>query len=472
MSADENATQNKPSAYEEPDEERPTTAAPTVPALERELPTIQKLDRSPAPPGHDPYAALRLPTYRLFAVTFALAVIGSQSMSVAVQWELFQQTHKSITLGNLGLIQALPVILLALLAGHVSDVFSRKRVLMVTQVLLVIFPLILAFMVKYKHDWRYYIQASYAIILLNACALTFARPARSALLPGLVPKEIFTNAATWNATFFELASVAGPAIGGLIIAKINVFAALVLSAICTSVCFALTALLPDPHVTRKSEPLNMGTLVAGVRFVWRTKILLAIMTLDLFAVLLGGAVYLLPAFAEQMNVGASGFGWLRAAPSIGAITMAMLIAHLPPMKRAGRALLLAVIGFGAATVVFGFSKSFWLSLAMLFFTGAFDNISVVVRHTLVQLLTPDAMRGRVSAVNQVFIGASNELGGMESGYVAQAFSPVFSVVAGGIGAMIVTVLVAFKWPEIRRFGSLQSAQAIEESEPAQGFSVS
>jgi MFS family permease len=324
----------------------------------------------------------------------------------------------------------------------------------------------LAAMVKWHHDWPYYVHTAYLIILLNACALTFARPARSALLPGLVPKEIFTNAATWNATFFELASVAGPAIGGLIIARFSVVAAMILSAACTAVCLWLTALLPDPHVPRKPEPLNIGTLVAGVRFVWRTKILLAIMTLDLFAVLLGGAVYLLPAFAERMGVGASGFGCLRAAPSVGAITMAMLIAHLPPMKRAGRSLLLAVLGFGAATIVFGFSHSFWLSLAMLFLTGAFDNISVVVRHTLVQLLTPDNMRGRVSAVNQVFIGSSNELGGMESGYVAQAFGPVFSVVAGGIGAMIVTVLVALKWPQIRKFGSLQSAQPVEELEPA------
>jgi MFS family permease len=467
MSALEPDPQNPPAPYEQPDEERPASATPTEAALEKEVPTVRALDHSPAPLDHDPYAALRLPVYRLFSITFALAVIGSQSMSVAVQWELFQRTHKEVTLGNIGLVQALPVILLSLGAGHASDVFSRKKVLLVMQIFLVIFPLMLAAMVWWGKGWPLYVQGFYLVILLNACALTFARPARSALLPGLVPTEIFTNAATWNATFFELASVIGPALGGFVIAHISVFWALILSAATTAICFWLTTMLPDPHVERKSEPLSFATLVAGVRFVWRVKIILAILTLDLFAVLLGGAVYLLPAFAERLGVGAAGFGWLRAAPSVGAITMAMLIAHLPPMKRAGRALLLAVTGFGAATIVFGLSTSFWLSLAMLFLTGACDNISVVVRHTLVQLLTPDSMRGRVSAVNQVFIGASNELGGMESGYVGQALGPVFSVVAGGIGAILVTALVAVKWPQIRKFGSLQSAQPVEEPQPAQ-----
>jgi MFS family permease len=467
MSASDPEPPNPAVPYYLPYVERPASATPTEAALERELPTVRALDQSPAPLEHDPYAALRLPVYRLFSVTFALAVIGSQSMSVAVQWELFERTHEEITLGNIGLVQALPVILLSLVAGHASDVFSRKKVLMVMQILLVIFPLLLAGMVYWGKAWPLYVQGFYLVILLNACALTFARPARSALLPGLVPAEIFSNAATWNATFFELASVVGPALGGFVIAHISVFWALILSAATTAICFWLTSMLPDPPVARKNEPLSFATLVAGVRFVWRVKIILAILTLDLFAVLLGGAVYLLPAFAERLGVGAWGFGWLRAAPSLGAISMAMLIAHLPPMKRAGRALLLAVIGFGAATIVFGMSKSFWLSLLMLYFTGACDNISVVVRHTLVQLLTPDAMRGRVSAVNQVFIGASNELGGMESGYLGQAVGPVASVVAGGIGAIIVTILVAFKWPEVRQFGSLQSAQPVEELEPAQ-----
>jgi len=189
-------------------------------------------------------------------------------------------------------------------------------------------------------------------------------------------------------------------------------------------------------------------------------------------VLLGGATYLLPIFARDvLHVGAVGFGWLRAAPAIGAFVMALFVAHLPPMKHAGRNLLLAVTGFGLATIVFGLSTSFLLSMAMLFLTGAFDNISVVVRHTLVQVLTPDSMRGRVSAVNNVFIGASNELGGFESGQTAQWFGPFWSVVGGGIGTILVVILVAAIWPQVRRFGSLADAKPIEEPEP-RGFEVS
>src|SRR5439155_20270666 len=218
--------------------------------------------------------------------------------------------------------------------------------------------------------------------------------------------------------------------------------------------------------TKHEEP-GFRSLLAGVSFVFKRKLLLATMTLDLFAVLLGGAVYLLPIFAKDiLHVGATGFGWLRAAPSFGAVTMALVLAHRPPMQRAGRALLLAVAGFGIATIIFGLSKDFWLSFAMLVLTGAFDNISVVVRHTLVQMLTPDAMRGRVSAVNQVFIGSSNELGGLESGLTAAWWGPVASVVVGGIGTLVTVLLVAFYSPGLRRFGRLDEARA-EPLEPAE-----
>jgi MFS family permease len=447
-----------PPAYEPPSEDRPATAAPTEGQVEREMPTVHALDYSPGPAKHDPYAAIRMPVFQLFIGNYWLAVIGSQVMAVAVQWAFYQRTGKALTLGILGAVQALPVITLALFAGHVADVFSRKRVLMVTQIVLVAAPVALAALLRYGGTGVHFMALAYGIVLINAIALTFARPARSALLPQLVSKEVFANAVTWNASGFELASMIGPAIGGFIIARWSTAAALIFSAICTAVCLYLTALLPDYKAASHGEPLNFGTLVAGVRFVWRTELVLATLTLDLFAVLLGGATFLLPVFARDiLHVGPVGFGWLRAAPSLGALTMAMLIAHLPPMKRAGRTLLIAVAGFGAATIVFGMSRSFWLCMLMLYFTGAFDNVSVVVRHTLVQLLTPDAMRGRVSAVNQVFIGASNELGGFESGLTAAAFGPFWSVVGGGIGTILVVVWTAFQWPQIRRFGSLHDA---------------
>jgi MFS family permease len=205
--------------------------------------------------------------------------------------------------------------------------------------------------------------------------------------------------------------------------------------------------------------------MAGVKFVFDHQIILAIITLDLFAVLLGGATYLLPIYASDLlHVGVTGFGWLRAAPAIGALMMALAAAHAPPSRRAGRALLWAVVGFGLATIVFGVSRSFWLSMLMLFLTGVTDNISVIVRHTLVQVLTPDEMRGRVSAVNNIFVGASNELGGFESGLTARLFGPVISVVGGGIGTIVVVILTAIVWPEVARFGSLAEAQVLKANE--------
>jgi MFS family permease len=219
------------------------------------------------------------------------------------------------------------------------------------------------------------------------------------------------------------------------------------------------ALLRAKQEKAPDRSLSLQALLMGARFAWRQRLLLTTISLDLFAVLLGGAVYLLPVYARDiLAVGERGLGWLRSAPALGSLCMAMLLAHLPPMRRAGRNLLLAVAGFGLATVVFGFSKSFWLSWAMLFLTGLFDNVSVVVRHTLQQLLTPDDMRGRVSAVTSIFIGSSNELGGFESGLVARVFSPVVSVVSGGIGTLCVVAITALASPALRRFGSMASVR--------------
>jgi MFS family permease len=344
----------------------------------------------------------------------------------------------------------------------------------------------------------------YAVILLNAVTLTFARPARSAILPQLVPGKMFNNAVTWNATIFETSSMIGPGIGGLILGKGGAASAYIFNAAMLVACAVLTTQFPDVAIRRWKDPEQRDTptgaaapdpnirleyeprgdppetgvftaLWAGVAFVFSSRLLLATMTLDLFAVLLGGAMYLLPVFASDiLKVGAVGYGWLRMAPSVGAIGMALILAHRPPMKHAGRAMLLAVAGFGAATLVFGLSRSFWLSMVMLVLTGAFDNISVVVRHTLVQLLTPDAMRGRVSAVNQVFIGSSNELGGMESGLTAAWLGPVGSVLLGGIGTIVTVVAVAAFSPRLRRLGRLDEisadantrAEAITESPAA------
>jgi MFS family permease len=252
----------------------------------------------------------------------------------------------------------------------------------------------------------------------------------------------------------QMAWVIGPAIGGFIIA-FSVPAAYVL---CATGSLLFVLLLTRVHIVAPSdqvEKASLEVLLAGLKFLWKARLILSLMSLDMFAVLLGGAVYLLPIFAEEiLEVGPTGFGYLNAAPAAGAFCTAILMAHLPPMKRAGRNLLLAIAGFGVATVVFGLSQSFWLSFAMLFLTGAFDNVSMVVRHTMVQLLTPDEMRGRVSAVNSVFVSASNELGGLESGLVAHRFGPVVSVVSGGLGTIVVVLLTALGIPNLRRVKSL------------------
>ncbi|HEY3600819.1 MAG TPA: MFS transporter, partial [Chthoniobacterales bacterium] len=270
-----------------------------------------------------------------------------------------------------------------------------------------------------------------------------------------VPRDHFANAVTWNSSIFQVSCVLGPAAGGFLIVRFGFPFIYTLDAVCALTFFVLVLPIAKIREAPRVTVSAWHSLAEGIRFVFSKKIILATITLDLFAVLLGGATALLPIFADQiLRCGPIGLGWLRAAPAIGAFVMAVVIAYLPPMRRAGKMLLWCVTGFGIATIVFGASKSFWLSLAMLFLTGVFDSVSVVVRQTLVQLLTPDEMRGRVSAVNNIFIGTSNEFGAVESGLTAAAFGPVISVVGGGIGTIAAVLAVALRWPETRRIGAL------------------
>jgi MFS family permease len=300
----------------------------------------------------------------------------------------------------------------------------------------------------------------YACLFLSGLARAFQGPARSALMPQLVPPRTFSNAVSWNVSGFELSSMIGPALAGWLIYLFGgVTPVYLFAGLGSGIYFLMLATLTKRSYAAeaKATQTDLKTLAAGFKYVWNTRLLLAAISLDMFAVLFGGAVALLPVYAKDiLGVGPAGFGALQAAPSIGAITMALLTTHLPPLKRAGRALLWAVAGFGLATIAFGLSRNFWLSLAMLFLTGAFDNISVVIRHTLATILTPDEMRGRVSAVNGMFISASNELGRFESGGVAALFGPIFSVVSGGVGALVVVATVALSSPQLRRFGRLDS----------------
>lgn len=402
----------------------------------------------------DPYAALRVPDFRRFAFGHFLASLGTQMQTVAVGWYLYERTDSALALGGVGLAQVLPIILLTLPAGHFADRFDRKNMLRASLLLSAICSLGLA-AVSYVHGA---IALLYFFLVLNGVARASTAPARDALGPQLLAVELLGNAATWRSGLFQLAAVLGPATGGLIIGLWqSASAAFLLTALLTTVFIIMIG----PVQPRRFVPADPGpmweTLSGGVRFIWQTRILIATISLDLFAVLLGGATMLLPVFAKDiLHVGARELGWMMAAPSVGAVLVAIPLAR-HPLQRAGRALLWSVTLFGAATIGFGLSRSFALSLLMLVLIGGFDMVSVVIRSTLVQVLTPDALRGRVAAVNALFIGTSNELGGFESGAAAALFGPIWAVVGGGIGSILVVLAVAAVWPEVRRYGRLEAA---------------
>ena len=451
---------SRPLALEPQDPERPASSAPTEAQLESESPLGH------ARGGHDPYAALRLREYRVYALGWVISVVGRQIQEVAVTYEIYERTGSKLALAWIGLSQLIPQLSLTLPAGHLADRVDRRIIIIATQALWAASALGLALVSHFGAP----VSLVYAMLALSAAAHSAGWPARNSMLPQIVPPAVFNNAVTWNSSLFQIAAVVGPAIAGFILLK-GAAAAYVVDFGCALAFLATMAVLPMRPAARSKDPATLGSLAAGIRFVWRTKIILATLTLDLFAVLFGGSVYLLPVFRKDvLHVGEVEFGFLRAAPAVGAFAAAMLMAHRPPMKHAGRSMLLAVAGFGAATIVFGLSKSYWLSLAMLALTGAFDNVSVVVRHTLIQALPPESMRGRVAAVNGVFIGASNELGGLESGLTAAWWGPVKSVVVGGIGTLLVVAGVAAIWPQVRRFGSLKDARPVPEDEP-QGLEV-
>jgi len=399
-----------------------------------------------------PYEVLRNRDFLLYLIGRFIASVGQQMLTVAVGWELYERTQSALALGLVGLTQMAPMVLLTLPAGHAADNHNRKQILllMVLVIGLTSAGLTLISTLHAPVVW------TYLCLLVAGAARTFLWPASAALLPQLVSRKQFSRAVTWNSGSFHLSSVAGPAAGGALIALTHQAAAVyALNAMATLVCLLLMYFIRDRQAVMAKEAMTLASLIAGFKFVFSSRVIFGTITLDLFAVLLGGATALLPVYAKDiLRAGPSGLGVLQAALPLGSLFTAMLLAHRPPLQKAGRALLWAVGGFGVATIGFGFSTWFWFSFAMLFLCGATDNISVVVRHTLVQLLTPDEKRGRVSAVNSLFIGTSNELGGFESGLVAHLFGPVFSVVSGGVGTILVVIAVALIWPEIRKYGRL------------------
>ncbi|HEY1068763.1 MAG TPA: MFS transporter, partial [Pirellulales bacterium] len=400
---------------------------------------------------HDPYAALREPGFGWYALGNVLSVLGVQMQTVAVGWEIFQRTGDPLSLGLVGLVQVGPVLAFAIPSGHVADRYDRRHVVFVTSLVMAASSLGLAYL-SLTHGavgWMY------AFLLLAGIARAFLRPAKSSLVPLLVPREKFSNAASWNAGGLQLATIVGPAAGGLLIWLSGPASVYFADIVCSAAFAFLVSSIRIRPVAAPPKGTSISDLTAGFRFVRNQPIMLAAMTLDMVGVLLGGATALLPIYANEiLHVGSFGQGLLRASEAVGALAMSVWLAHRPPFQNAGRALYLTVVGFAGATIVYGLSSTMWLSMLALFALGAFDMVSVVIRQTLVQVLTPDELRGRVSAVNTLFISVSNELGGFESGVAARYLGTVGSVVAGGIGTLVATAAVNVAWPQLRAVGRL------------------
>ncbi len=434
---------------------------------------------------HDPYAALRLPDYRRYFLGNACSLLGTQMVSYTVGFELYQRTNSTLALGLVGLAQIIPIILLTLPGGHIADRFNRKNIVLVATAIQTVLFTIAGFSSRYARLlpfthagpawWTHdpHVPILYGLLVCNGACRAINQPAKASLLPMLVPAALLPNAITWNSSLFELSNVAGPTIAGFMIAAMGEDPFISWGytvvywtyAVCQIIQWINILRIELVNPARRREPPTLETLLAGVRFVFADKVILGIITLDLFAVLLGGATALLPAVAAViLHVGAFPLGVLRAAPSLGAITMAMMVAHRPPMGRAGRNLLLAVIAFGAATIIFGLSHNFWISIIALVATGAADNISVIVRSSLVQLRTPDSMRGRVNAVNSVFIASSNEMGAFESGITANLAQKIWgaslglslAIAFGGVGTILVVFAVMGLWPQVVNVRKLEA----------------
>ncbi len=387
----------------------------------------------------DALASLRIPDFRYFVMNSFLITAALLIQEVTLGYELYKMTHNPLALGLVGLAEALPFIAISLFGGHLADRRDKKRILQWSLLVILLGSVILylAFQPSIVSGLSETTQLAiiYGIIMLIGTAKGFYSPASSSLKPFLVPRELYTNSATWSSSFWQAGAIAGPGIAGFLYSWFGFDNTLVFVIVLLAICFLLLTLIESKPVPVNNQPAKnfLESLKEGFRFVFDTQIVFYAISLDLFSVLFGGVVAILPVFAEDiLKVGAEGLGFLRAAPSIGALlTMAYMTKH-PPTHNAWRNMLLAVLGFGVATLVFALSTNFYLSLFMLALTGAFDSISVIIRQTILQIFPPDHMRGRVAAVNGIFISSSNEIGAFESGLMASLLGTVRSVALGGI----------------------------------------
>ncbi|MDZ4713562.1 MAG: MFS transporter [bacterium] len=402
----------------------------------------------------DPYAALRFWEFRNFTGARLCITIAAQIQAVIVGWQIYEITKDPLSLGLIGLAEAIPSISVLLFAGHITDTNDRKKIVMLSVFLMTFCSLLLLLISTDTINFFTInkVTAMYCAIFLSGIGRGFSAPSFFAFVSQLVPKDVLPNAITWNTSTWQIGAVTGPAIGGLLYGFIGPTNTYI-----TIVVFWIVSIFLISPITKKPIPQIIDVvslkqkLTAGLKFVFERKIILGAISLDLFAVLFGGAVALLPIFAgEILFVGPQGLGALRAAPAIGAVIMALYMTRHPFTKKAGRNLLMSVLGFGICIIAFGLSKNFFLSLIILGFSGAFDSVSVVIRATIIQLMTPDNMKGRVSAVNSIFIGSSNEIGAFESGVAAKLLGTVPAVLFGGVMTLIVVSVVTVASPLMRK----------------------
>ncbi len=404
--------------------------------------------------------------FRYYSVARFLGIMGSEAQSLGVAWQIYQITHSALALGYTGLALFLPGLFFTLPAGHVADLYDRRNVILVCYTLQLCATLALLFLSLHGVHNIWFVYAILFVIGLGRC---FSGPAAQSMVPTLVPKEHFVNAVTWGASIFQTSNAIGPMIGGVLFTltltgRLHALNGAPLVYTFTSIClagFLVFVSIVHPRGAAEKKGFTFETMLAGLKYVMGTRLLLGSISLDLFAVLLGGAVSLLPIFAEQvLHRGAHALGLLRAMPSIGALAVSLALSFFPIKRDAGKTMLACVAGFGVATIVFGLSRSLWLSCIALLITGATDMVSVVVRGSILQLATPPEMRGRVSSVNWLFLGASNEFGEYESGLTAHWWGAVRAVVIGGIGSVVVTGLWSVFFPALRRADRLNAEDLI------------
>src|SRR5579883_690128 len=416
---------------------------------------MKSSSRSPQPiPKHDPYAALRVRDFRVLVLTRLAITIASQMEVVVVRYQVYGLTHDPLPIGIAGLVEAIPALLVALFAGHVADRTERRRLVILSRSALIISSsglLALSFLMPSLYPTTG-IWPIYAMIFIAGAASGLLSPASFAYNAEVLPKELYANGAAWNSSTWQTGAILGPTIGGLIAGYFSISSAYVVDVVLTIVAAFSVFLIPRrPFERRSREESNLQSIVAGWKFVFRHQPILGAISLDLFAVLFGGAVAMLPVYASEIfHVGAEGLGLLQAAPSVGAVLVSVLFAHYKLRGRVGQQILWTVCAFGVSIILFAISTNFYLALALLVLYGATDSVSVIIRSTVIQLMTPDQMRGRVAAINSMFIITSNEIGAFESGLAAKLMGLVTSVLFGGIMTLITVGAVAGFAPKLRR----------------------